>query len=324
MPSQQVIEKLDQLKKELENIKTAAQLIEDATKASTSAGEILNAFPEFLKDQSQNHEYYLQDIQKQHKLILSGLEEQLQNLLQTELPNLINEIRTDQQQNFKNLLNDFDSKYAESVKTLSKITGDDMPKVLQDFTSQTNSISTEILPSVVKSIETNHQTFINALSAKDQETRQLIISDFEEKIRTIDESFQSTLRFLESKTDQLSEIITQIESITQAIKGYLDEIKQIDLPKRLDKIDATTAGLMSGVQAIQSRIDSTERNLTDQNKDLKEIVKAYEQNQSKTFESYKLQMNHMFENQQNRHIRQSIITWILLGASLAMMGYMLI
>ncbi|MBG0780790.1 MAG: hypothetical protein H0S84_00820 [Bacteroidales bacterium] len=155
------------------------------------------------------------------------------------------------------------------------------------------------------------------MSIKDQESRQLIITDFEEKIKTIDQSFQNTSRFLESKTTQLSEIISQVEPITQSIKVYLDEIKQIDLPKRLDKIDATTAGLMSALQTAQNRIDNTERNITDQNRDLKELLKANEQHQSKTLESYQLQIKQMFENQQKRHTRHSIITWILLGASVA-------
>lgn len=354
MPSPLVIEKLDQLKKELENLKNAAQLIEQATSSAVSAGQILTSFPDFLLQQNTNNENLLNDLKKHHKVIVGGLEEQLQKLIQVDVPDKITIIRNDQQEGFKLLLSDFDQKYTEAANLLKKLTSEDLPLVINDFVSKTKNIVENDFPGIIQSLEskltnytaqayivfeekvnslseslskllkTEFPDFISVIRSQDQQAREELIQEFQTKISVIEASFQKTNQFLEIKTNQLSEIITQIDDITHSIKSYLDEIKQIDLPRRLDKIDATAAGLMSATQSIQSRIDLSERNLADLMKSSIELHKSFETKSYANFEAMQSRFDTKIDLLNKKHRTHSIITWLLVAATLLAVGYSLL
>jgi hypothetical protein len=354
MPSPLVIEKLDQLKKELENLKNAAQLIEQATSSAVSAGQILTSFPDFLLQQNTNNENLLNDLKKHHKVIVGGLEEQLQKLIQVDVPDKITIIRNDQQEGFKLLLSDFDQKYTEAANLLKKLTSEDLPLVINDFVSKTKNIVENDFPGIIQSLEskltnytaqayivfeekfnslseslsnllnTEFPDFISFIRSHDKQAREELIQEFQTKISVIEATFQKTNQFLEIKTNQLSEIITQIDDITHSIKSYLDEIKQIDLPKRLDKIDATTAGLMSAVQSTQSRIDISERNLGDLIKSSIDLHKSLESKTNTHLESIHDKLEERLKLLMKKHRQQSIISWLLASATIALVAYTLL
>lgn len=61
--------------------------------------------------------------------------------------------------------------------------------------------------------------------------------------------------------------------LREKIQSFYDRIERINFPERLDKLDATTAGIMAAVQSVQSRLDNLERNITDRLKDAAERQK---------------------------------------------------
>lgn len=73
-------------------------------------------------------------------------------------------------------------------------------------------------------------------------------------------------------------INTKLETITAELFSNTKKISEettksildLNLPIRLDKVDANIAGIMAGIQSLQSRFDSLERNILDKLKDIQE------------------------------------------------------
>ena len=75
-------------------------------------------------------------------------------------------------------------------------------------------------------------------------------------------------------TKKIDDSLTDLQKNTKRIA--LDTAKSIDelnFPTRVDKLDVNISGIMAAVQAVQSRIDMIERNITDRIKDLSEFQK---------------------------------------------------
>lgn len=69
-----------------------------------------------------------------------------------------------------------------------------------------------------------------------------------------------------------SKLRKDYENLAISTNKLMEEIDSIDFPARLDKLDANIAGINAGVQNINSRVDSLERNLSDRiNSGVKEL-----------------------------------------------------
>ena len=65
-------------------------------------------------------------------------------------------------------------------------------------------------------------------------------------------------------TRKVSEALnTTTSKLVDSVNRFVEKVDKIDFPTRLDKVDATISGINSGIQNIQSRFDSIERNLKD-------------------------------------------------------------
>lgn len=66
------------------------------------------------------------------------------------------------------------------------------------------------------------------------------------------------------KAVEVAEImIKQISELTSSLMVFSEKMDTIDFPSRLDKLDATVSGINQEIQNIQSRIDVSERHLSD-------------------------------------------------------------
>ena len=84
-------------------------------------------------------------------------------------------------------------------------------------------------------------------------------------------------------TRKTSEALNKVtKDLVQAVNRFLEKVDKIDFPTRLDKVDATISGINAGIQNIQSRFDSIERNLKD---DFKSKIDIIEKNLANDFES---------------------------------------
>jgi chromosome segregation ATPase len=135
------------------------------------------------------------------------------------------------------------------------------------------------LEPAIKHIETAQQVTetVKLIPQKHLELLSELKNEFEKEIKRLTTENES----VKNSTQDLQKAVKgEIESIGQlrdVIKAFHDKVNQINFPERLDKIDATVAGIMAAIQSTQSRLDNIERNLTDKLKDLSERQKETQQ-----------------------------------------------
>ena len=135
------------------------------------------------------------------------------------------------------------------------------------------------LEPAIKHIETAQQVTetVKLIPQKHLELLSELKNEFEKEIKRLTTENES----VKKSTQELQKTVkAEIESIVQlrdVIKAFHDKVNQINFPERLDKIDATVAGIMAAIQSTQSRLDNIERNLTDKLKDLSDRQKETQQ-----------------------------------------------
>lgn len=78
----------------------------------------------------------------------------------------------------------------------------------------------------------------------------------------------SIANFEKSVATKLEKSITELNSNTARIASEsTNKIQSLNIPSRMDKLDANIAGIMAAVQNTLSRLENIERNLTDRIKD---------------------------------------------------------
>ncbi len=82
MPSPQVIEKLEELQKELDTISVAVKYIDDASKVAETASEILKNLPTLINDIKSIEEKHRIELLRSHKERIGTIENNLQKLLE--------------------------------------------------------------------------------------------------------------------------------------------------------------------------------------------------------------------------------------------------
>jgi hypothetical protein len=84
-------------------------------------------------------------------------------------------------------------------------------------------------------------------------------NDLDEKLKEIK---QDALEKFDGPINKVSEISTQIGGQIEVVGALIEKLEKVDFPIRLDKLDATTAGINQGVQNQISKLDQVEaRNL---------------------------------------------------------------
>lgn len=120
---------------------------------------------------------------------------------------------------------------------------------------------------LVETIPTKHLQLLNELKEADEvykEQLKTLIADDISKLTAETRLLQSiTITQLDNaKTEQ-----EKVSNLCKEIKYFYDKVDRISFPERLDKLDANVAGIMSAVQALQSRLDNIERNISDKIRD---------------------------------------------------------
>ena len=144
----------------------------------------------------------------------------------------------------------------------------DLAKLQQEYTAE----SVQQIKSHISKLEAAHQAVLNQISAdhsavveKNQADLSAHTSSLKELVReyqkeaiwvleTLSQQHESTTKAVEAENIQLS-------GLRERVGSYYDRIEQIDFPTRLDKLDATVAGIMASSQTTQNRIDLLERSV---------------------------------------------------------------
>lgn len=120
--------------------------------------------------------------------------------------------------------------------------------------------------------------------------------------------------FEKSVNKKLETSFTELQKNTKQIATETAKsIHDLNLPVRMDKLDANIAGILSSIQNVQGRIESVERNISDKLKEATEKqVTSISNFQEKVNQSFSTIQSEMISNSKKQQIN-TYITWALIG-----------
>lgn len=119
----------------------------------------------------------------------------------------------------------------------------------------------------VKDIPSKHLELIKSVKKTDEDYKNDLTEQLKKEAGKITVEVNQIIQSFKDTQGLLKGEIIDLEKLKKTIKDFHVEIMRINFPERLDKMDANIAGIMAAVQAVQSRLDSLERNITDRLKD---------------------------------------------------------
>ena len=119
----------------------------------------------------------------------------------------------------------------------------------------------------VKDIPSKHLELIKSVKKTDEEFKNELSQQLKKEAGKITVEVNQIIQSFKDTQGLLKGEIIDLEKLKKTIKDFHVEIMRINFPERLDKMDANIAGIMAAAQAVQSRLDSLERNITDRLKD---------------------------------------------------------
>jgi len=99
---------------------------------------------------------------------------------------------------------------------------------------------------------------INDLKALEEKHRQELLDVHKDKIDVLEKQLQSLLIELKEKSKQLNQLIDETQKLEKTISDYYSEIRRINFPERLDKIDNQISSINIGVGNLQTAIQNTQ------------------------------------------------------------------
>lgn len=169
----------------------------------------------------------------------------------------------------------------------------------------------------VKEIPERHKKLIEEINQTDKAHKQELKVLLQNHSNTLISEIKRTIESNDSIQAIIRTQLVSIEKLRVTIESFHERIERIKFPERLDKLDATVSGIMVAVQAIQSRLDLVERNLTDRLKDLSVLYKSNHDILNKRFDEI---MSATIKLNKRRDV-MTFVTWILIILGSAVIFY---
>jgi chromosome segregation ATPase len=96
------------------------------------------------------------------------------------------------------------------------------------------------------------------LKSLEEKHRNVLQKDLKEKIDSIEKQLQLLLNELKEKAKQLSQVIEETKKLEKAFNDYFVELRKINFPERLDKIDNQISSINIGIGNLQSVIQNSQ------------------------------------------------------------------
>ena len=160
----------------------------------------------------------------------------------------------------------------------------------------------------VEGIPDKHLELIKSIKQTDEDFKKELKEKLQSEASKVTIEVNQIIQKFKDTQDLLKGEIIDLEKLKKTIKDFHVEIVRINFPERLDKMDANISGIMAAVQAVQSRLDSLERNITDRLKDTADYQK-----EMKTAIQASLELNKAaIEASAKKQQTQTYITWALI------------
>lgn len=242
----------------------------------------------------------------------------------------------------------FNKKVEELKSTYNSIIGlsDSISSVMKkldtiNFPERLDNIEKTVKLTIVSLDETKKQTIGEVQKASET----IIKVDFEKKFKelkdVVNEAVKSSDKLATTiEKQQLGEKVTEFEKgvskrIQESYKEIEKNTKQIsadsaksisdlNLPIRIDKLDANIAGILTAIQNLQGRLDLVERNFSDKLKDSidkqESALSELSKNVNSQIQSAVSAINNLEQKMlaiEKSQKTKTIITWVLLAAGFA-------
>lgn len=102
---------------------------------------------------------------------------------------------------------------------------------------------------------------LTELKSVEERHRRDLQKDFKEKIDAIEKQLQTLLTELKDKTKQLIQVIEETKKLEKVINDYIVELRKINFPERLDKIDNQISSINIGVGNLQTSIQRSQEKI---------------------------------------------------------------
>ena len=100
------------------------------------------------------------------------------------------------------------------------------------------------------------------------------------KVKTANDMVSITQEAADKIIKESKELNKTTKKLNSSAEKLTKNLDKVDFPARLDKLDSTVSGINSGIQNIQGRFDSVERNLKDDfNNKINQVQKKLEESQ---------------------------------------------
>ncbi len=250
---------LEEFKNLLADLAPAVQLIERERQVKELAAQTIDNI-------TQKYEALIAEIQaplQDFLTLASQNKDIIQKIDTVDFPTRLDRLEGNVNQTIQDVLK---ASEAFSIKTEGLI--DKIDEV--DFPSKFEGVEkriTDTLSELQKANEQHIQQTKAINEAATNEVKQLYQKieeiDFPVKFDTLLDKVNSSLKSMEMA----------IETLRQETKEHNQQINQLNLPNRLEKIDATVSSVNAGIQNIQTRIENLESNLKEnQNNALEKVL----------------------------------------------------
>jgi chromosome segregation ATPase len=102
---------------------------------------------------------------------------------------------------------------------------------------------------------------LTLLKSVEETHRKELQKDLKEKIDGIEKQLQSLLSELKDKAKLLSQLIEETKKLEKSINDYFVELRKINFPERLDKIDNQISSINIGVGNLQTSIQRSQEKI---------------------------------------------------------------
>jgi ABC-type transporter Mla subunit MlaD len=230
---------------------------------------------------------------------------------------------------FAGKVEELKSTYTAFIKLTDSISGIVSKIETINFPERLDKIEDTVQETITYLNETRAATLDELQKASEIITK----ADFEGRFKNLQTAINSSIESnnnlagsienqkLPEKLDNIDKDITQkiktlIADLQKNTKQIADEtansIHELNLPVRMDKLDANIAGILAAIQNVQSRIESVERNIGEKLKDSTEKQSSMlTQFQDKIIQSM-VTLNQELKATAKKQKTNTYITWVLI------------
>lgn len=227
--------------------------------------------------------------------------------------------------NFDKKVQELKNTYSSFIKLTDSVTAVISKLDTINFPERLESIENTVKETIIHLNETKQATIEEVKKASETITK----ANFEEKFKDLESLINKSVESSDALTQYISKLklAEKLEKLEKSVENKLEDsitklekntkniasdtaksIHDLNLPVKIDKLDANVSGIIAAVQNVQSRLDSLERNVTDRLKDNADFQK-----EMRTTIQNSLEQNKATQEAFDKKLQtQTYITWALI------------